>query len=111
MVEIERILLSSLAHASTVRSLGHAADHEAPIRTHLDEFEAVDEVLQVAQGAQHLGVIRSVARRVLNRVPRVQMVKTCSPSDHELPGFHSRVQNGVTLSVLEWVVWGFIHLN
>src|SRR5208337_1938417 len=51
MVEIERILLSSLAHASTVRSLGHAADHEAPIRTHLDEFEAVDEVLQVAQGA------------------------------------------------------------
>ncbi len=51
MVMIQRVLLSRLTDASTVGSAWNAADDEVLIRTHLDEVEAVDEVLQIPQGA------------------------------------------------------------
>ena len=51
VVMIQRILLARLAEASAVGSLRHAAQHKALVRTHLDEVEAEDEVLQVAQRA------------------------------------------------------------
>ena len=108
LVMIQRILFSRLAEPPAVSSMRHAADHKAPVRSHLDEVKAEQEVLQIAQRAQHLGVIRRIAGRVLRREARVQMIKAGAPSHHELPGFHPGSCDRIRVVIPPGVPGGFV---
>src|SRR5262245_58087963 len=94
---VEGVLSPSLTHPPAVNSRRDSAADEVFFRTIPDKVEPVNEFFEVLDCTQHLGVIRRVAGGIRDRIPSIQVVKTSASSDDELPRFHTRVCNSVTL--------------
>ena len=86
VVQVESVLPARLADSPAQGSRRHAAHNELPILFHLNEIEAIDEILQFLEPGEEAEIVRRVSRGILGREQAIQLVETCATPDEELPG-------------------------
>ncbi len=85
VVEVEGILMTRLTDRPAISPVWHATHNEALVEMHLDEIEALQELLETVEGSEHLGVVGRVPTWVRNRELPVELVEARPAADHELP--------------------------